>query len=106
LKALYPGLHRLWLAAAGYNDWLPLKRNLDQDKDGLILAPGAGSGLDDAPSQAWCRGYSVTWARQEHYWIKPLAVNNTGKCLQPESVNMTLFRYNLCQDTSSDMLVN
>lgn len=91
LKRLYPGLHKLWLSSSGYCDWSPRSVNLDQDRDGLILAPNGGSGLDDAPSQVWARGYSIDWARQEHYWLKPIVVNNTGKCLQPESVNMTCF---------------
>lgn len=91
LKRLYSGLHKLWLSSSGYRDWSPRSVNLDKDNDGLILAPNGGSGLDDAPTQIWARGYSIGWARQEHYWLKPIAVNNTGKCVQPESVNMTCF---------------
>ena len=90
LQRLYPGLHELWLCATGLKDW-PGNINLDCDNDCLILAPGGGSGLDDAPSQAWTRGYGVKWARQEHYWARPVAVNPTGKCINTESVNMTAF---------------
>ncbi|MCX6992444.1 MAG: trehalase family glycosidase [Kiritimatiellaeota bacterium] len=90
LRRMYPGLHELWLCAAGYHAW-PGKINLDRDQDGLILAPGGGSGLDDAPSQIWGRGYGIGWARQDHYWTNPIAVNDTGKCIPTESVNMTAF---------------
>ena len=92
MKRLYPGLRRLWRKAAGLETWNALHTfELDPDHDGLIAAPGGGSGLDDAPSQIWARGSGVDWARQENYWLKPIAVNPTGGVIDTESVNLTAF---------------
>ncbi len=91
-QKLYPGLRSLWRKAAGLEVWDALdEKILDSDGDGLITAPGGGSGLDDAPSQVWCRGYGVDWARQENYWSRPLEVNPSGGIIPCESVNLTAF---------------
>lgn len=92
LKKLYPGLHALWRKASGLDTWNALRTfELDADKDGLISAPGGGSGIDDAPSQIWARASGVDWARQENYWTTPIPANPTGKVIETESVNLTAF---------------
>ena len=92
LKKLYPGLHALWRKASGLDTWNALRTfELDADKDGLISAPGGGSGIDDAPSQIWSRASGVDWARQENYWTTPIPANPTGKVIETESVNLTAF---------------
>lgn len=90
LKALYPGLHEIFIYASGHKTWA-FGENLDETNDGLISPEAGGSGLDDAPSQIWSRGYGVDWARQNHYWDKPFEVNPTGKLIRTASVNMTAF---------------
>ena len=90
LAALYPGLHEIFLYASGQKIW-EFGENLDETGDGLVSPKGGGSGLDDAPSQVWTRGYGVDWARQNHYWDKPFEVNSTGKLIRTASVNMTAF---------------
>lgn len=90
LKALYDGLHELFTYASGQRPW-PSGEHLDETGDGLLSPKGGGTGLDDAPSQVWARGYGVAWARQNHYWCKPFEVNPTGKLLRIASVNMTAF---------------
>ena len=90
IKALYPGLHEIFIYASGQRPW-ESGENLDETGDGLISPQGGGSGLDDAPSQVWTRGYGVDWARQNHYWDKPFEVNPAGKLIRIASVNMTAF---------------
>lgn len=90
LRRLYPGLHEIFTYAAGVRPW-PSGENLDEIGDGLLSTIGAGTGIDDAPSQVWSRGYGVAWARQNHYWCKPFDVNPTGKLIRTASVNMTAF---------------
>ena len=90
LAALYPGLHEIFLYASGQKIW-EFGENLDESGDGLISPKGGGSGLDDAPSQVWTRGYGVPWARQNHYWDNPFEVNPTGGLVRTASVNMTAF---------------
>lgn len=90
LTRLNSGLHSLFLQLSGMRS-LPDGTSLDEDRDGLIAPKGGGSGLDDAPSQTWTRGYSVGWARQNHYWTVPFEVNPTGKLIRTASVNMTAF---------------
>jgi hypothetical protein len=90
LAELYPGLHELFLYCAGCKAW-PGGICFDKCGNGLLVPPGGGSGLDDAPSQVWTRGHGVGWARQNHYWAKPFPVNSTGKVVDAASVNMTAF---------------
>ena len=92
IKRLYPGLLSLWKKAAGITTWDAFRTiELDSDKDGLISAPGGGSGIDDAPSQIYARAEGVDWARQENYWTVPIKANPTGKVIETESVNLTAF---------------
>lgn len=92
IKKFYPGLLALWRKAAGLETWNALRTmELDADKDGLISAPGGGSGIDDAPSQIWARAAGVDWARQENYWTVPIPANPSGGVIETESVNLTAF---------------
>lgn len=92
MERLLPGLRSLWKKCAGLDTWNALSEmEMDADGDGLISAPGGGSGIDDAPSQVWVRASSVDWARQENYWLDPVAVNPENKLVEAESVNLTAF---------------
>ena len=88
LEDLYPGLHDIFLYCTGYKEWSD-GSNLDDQKNGLLKPHQGGSGLDDSPSQIWSRGEQVGWARQNHYWAKPIEVNKEQKALDTVSVNMT-----------------
>lgn len=88
LSRLHAKLHDLFLCCSGIKP-LPNGVSLDEEGDGLVAPIGGGSGLDDAPSQIWTRGYSIGWARQNHYWVEPFEVNPTGKAIRTASVNMT-----------------